>query len=77
MLKIDNLPKKVRFSLRDKEIFPNTILSPMDGVTDAPFRRLCRVLSGDRMGLLVSEFVHEMTFWNEKSHSLNSRQMTE
>ena len=29
----------------------------MDGVTDAPFRRLCRVLSGDRMGLLVSEFV--------------------
>jgi nifR3 family TIM-barrel protein len=57
MLKIDNLPKKVRFSLRDKEIFPNTILSPMDGVTDAPFRRLCRVLSGDRMGLLVSEFV--------------------
>ena len=57
MLKIDNLPKKVRFNLRDKEIFPNTILSPMDGVTDAPFRRLCRVLSGDRMGLLVSEFV--------------------
>ncbi|MBQ7078372.1 MAG: tRNA-dihydrouridine synthase [Fibrobacter sp.] len=57
MLKIDNLPRNVRFSLRDKEIFPNTILSPMDGVTDAPFRRLCRVLSGDRMGLLVSEFV--------------------
>ena len=57
MLKIDNLPKRVRFSLRNKEIFPNTILSPMDGVTDAPFRRLCRVLSGDRMGLLVSEFV--------------------
>jgi len=57
MLKIDNLPKKVRFNLRNKEIFPNTILSPMDGVTDAPFRRLCRILSGDRMGLLVSEFV--------------------
>ncbi len=57
MLKIDNLPKRVRFNLRNKEIFPNTILSPMDGVTDAPFRRLCRVLSGDRMGLLVSEFV--------------------
>ena len=57
MLKIDSLPKKVRFNLRNKEIFPNTILSPMDGVTDAPFRRLCRVLSGERMGLLVSEFV--------------------
>ena len=39
------------------DVFPNTILSPMDGVTDAPFRRLCRVLSGNRMGLLVSEFV--------------------
>ena len=45
------------FRLRNLEVFPNTILSPMDGVTDAPFRRLCRVLSGDRMGLLVSEFV--------------------
>ncbi|MBR6941471.1 MAG: tRNA-dihydrouridine synthase [Fibrobacter sp.] len=57
MLKVESLPQRVRFSLRNKEIFPNTILSPMDGVTDAPFRRLCRVLSGDRMGLLVSEFV--------------------
>jgi nifR3 family TIM-barrel protein len=48
---------KTSFRLRDMEVFPNTILSPMDGVTDAPFRRLCRVLSGNRMGLLVSEFV--------------------
>lgn len=46
-----------RFKLRNLDVFPNTILSPMDGVTDAPFRRLCRVLSGNRMGLLVSEFV--------------------
>jgi nifR3 family TIM-barrel protein len=45
------------FKLRNLEIFPNTILSPMDGVTDAPFRRLCRFLSKNRMGLLVSEFV--------------------
>lgn len=43
--------------MRNLDVFPNTILSPMDGVTDAPFRRLCRVLSGNRMGLLVSEFV--------------------
>ena len=48
---------KTSFRLRGLEVFPNTILSPMDGVTDAPFRRLCRVLSGNRMGLLVSEFV--------------------
>lgn len=57
MLKNVNVPKKTSFKLRSKEVFPNTILSPMDGVTDAPFRRLCRVLSGNRMGLLVSEFV--------------------
>ena len=50
-------PAKISFRIRDLEVFPNTILSPMDGVTDAPFRRLCRVLSGNRMGLLVSEFV--------------------
>ena len=57
MLKVVKKPKRVSFRLRNREIFPNTILSPMDGVTDAPFRRLCRVLSGNRMGLLVSEFV--------------------
>ena len=51
------IPRKTRFKLRNLDVFPNTILSPMDGVTDAPFRRLCRVLSGNRMGLLVSEFV--------------------
>ena len=57
MLKSVKAPKTISFKLRNMEIFPNTILSPMDGVTDAPFRRLCRVLSGNRMGLLVSEFV--------------------
>jgi nifR3 family TIM-barrel protein len=51
------IPGRTSFRLRGLEVFPNTILSPMDGVTDAPFRRLCRVLSGNRMGLLVSEFV--------------------
>lgn len=29
----------------------------MSGVTDAPFRRLCRDLAGGRIGMLVSEFV--------------------
>lgn len=36
--------------------FP-TVLSPMAGVTDPPFRRLVREISGNRMGVLVSEFV--------------------
>ncbi|MEE1067403.1 MAG: tRNA-dihydrouridine synthase [Fibrobacteraceae bacterium] len=34
-----------------------TVLSPMAGVTDPPFRRLIRELSQDRMGILVSEFI--------------------
>ena len=56
-LKRAEKPARLSFRLRNLDVFPNTILSPMDGVTDAPFRRLCRVLSGNRMGLLVSEFV--------------------
>jgi tRNA-dihydrouridine synthase B len=57
MLKLQKTPQKASFRLRDQEIFPNTILSPMAGVTDPPFRRLCRELSHNRIGLLVSEFV--------------------
>ena len=56
-MKMEKIPARKQFKLRNLDVFPNTILSPMDGVTDAPFRRLCRVLSGNRMGLLVSEFV--------------------
>jgi len=33
------------------------ILSPMDGVTDLPFRRFIRELSGDNAPLFVSEFL--------------------
>ncbi len=43
--------------LNGLEVFPPTILSPMAGVTDPPFRRLVRELSAGRMGILVSEFV--------------------
>lgn len=49
------LKKEFRFG--NVRVSPCTVLSPMAGVTDAPFRRLCRVLSGNRIGLLVSEFV--------------------
>ncbi len=34
-----------------------TVLSPMHGVTDTAFRRLCKRLAQGRLGLLVSEFV--------------------
>lgn len=48
---------KTEFRFGNVRVFPCTVLSPMAGVTDAPFRRLCRILSGNRIGLLVSEFV--------------------
>ena len=61
MLKVDNIldPSSIKrsFSLGSLSVFPNTVLSPMAGVTDPPFRRLCRELSKNRIGLLVSEFV--------------------
>ena len=61
MLKVDTILDtssiKRSFALGNLSVFPNTILSPMAGVTDPPFRRLCRELSKNRIGLLVSEFV--------------------
>ncbi|MCK9181636.1 MAG: tRNA-dihydrouridine synthase [Fibrobacteraceae bacterium] len=48
---------KRSFRFGNLDVSPCTVLSPMAGVTDAPFRRLCRVLAADRIGLLVSEFV--------------------
>ncbi len=48
---------KTEFRFGNVRVSPCTVLSPMAGVTDAPFRRLCRILSGNRIGLLVSEFV--------------------
>jgi tRNA-dihydrouridine synthase B len=35
----------------------NLVLAPMSGVTDSAFRRMVKHCSGDRVGLLVSEFV--------------------
>ena len=54
---LDTSSIKRSFALGNLSVFPNTILSPMAGVTDPPFRRLCRELSKNRIGLLVSEFV--------------------
>jgi nifR3 family TIM-barrel protein len=43
------------FKIRDIEISPPLILSPMAGVTDVSFRRLIKGLGG--VGLTVSEFI--------------------
>jgi tRNA-dihydrouridine synthase B len=55
------------FKIRDIEINPPLILSPMAGVTDVSFRRLIKGLGG--VGLTVSEFisVEGLTRSNPKS----------
>jgi tRNA-dihydrouridine synthase B len=55
------------FKIRDVEINPPLILSPMAGVTDVSFRRLIKNLGG--VGLTVSEFisVEGLTRSNPKS----------
>src|ERR1700687_2465076 len=55
------------FKIRDVEINPPLVLSPMAGVTDVSFRRLIKGLGG--VGLTVSEFisVEGLTRSNPKS----------
>src|SRR5256886_14628565 len=55
------------FTIRDIEINPPLILSPMAGVTDISFRRLLKARGG--VGLSVSEFisVEGLTRSNPKS----------
>ena len=55
------------FKIRDIEITPPLILSPMAGVTDISFRRLLKACGG--IGLTVSEFisVEGLTRHNPKS----------
>src|SRR5436305_13742324 len=43
------------FNIRDIEINPPLVLSPMAGVTDISFRRLLKARGG--IGLTVSEFI--------------------
>src|SRR2546421_10618184 len=43
------------FKIRDIEISPPLVLSPMAGVTDVPFRALLKRRGG--VGLTVSEFI--------------------
>src|SRR5260370_37970238 len=43
------------FKIRDIEINPPLVLSPMAGVTDISFRRLLKQVGG--VGLTVSEFI--------------------
>ena len=49
------MPEISSFKIRDIEINPPLILSPMAGVTDVSFRRLIKNCGG--VGLTVSEFI--------------------
>ena len=49
------MPEIKPFKIRDVEINPPLILSPMAGVTDVSFRRLLKRRGG--VGLSVSEFI--------------------
>jgi len=57
MLKTPLPAERQAYFIRGRRIWPNTALSPMSGVTDASFRRLCSSLAQGRIGMLVSEFV--------------------
>src|SRR5258705_5238006 len=61
------MPEIKPFKIRDIEINPPLILSPMAGVTDVSFRRLLKRRGG--VGLSVSEFisVEGLTRSNPKS----------
>jgi tRNA-dihydrouridine synthase B len=61
------IPEIKSFQIRDVEINPPLILSPMAGVTDVSFRRLIKRCGG--VGLTVSEFisVEGLTRSNPKS----------
>ena len=43
------------FSIGSVNVRPATVLAPMEGITDRPFRRMIRTLGG--CGLTVTEFV--------------------
>jgi tRNA-dihydrouridine synthase B len=45
------------YSVRNIQINPGLVLSPMSGVTTRPFRRLIKELNPGAVGLVVSEFV--------------------
>src|SRR5678815_5881977 len=49
------MPEIKPFKIRDVEINPPLVLSPMAGVTDVSFRRLLKRRGG--VGLTVSEFI--------------------
>lgn len=45
------------YSIRGLSIEPGLVLSPMSGVTHAPFRRLIKELNPGCVGLVISEFI--------------------
>jgi tRNA-dihydrouridine synthase B len=53
------------FYLKNKPVFGDLILSPMDGITDQPFRLLARSLGS---AMSYSEFINTLDFVNKRPH---------
>lgn len=63
------------FQIGPYNIESKTILAPMAGITDQPFRRLCKQLGA---GLVVSEMVtSDTTLWNSRKSSFRLTHDTE
>ncbi|EPJ48410.1 MAG: hypothetical protein OFPII_06170 [Osedax symbiont Rs1] len=63
------------FQIGPYTIDSKVILAPMAGITDQPFRRLCKQLGA---GLVVSEMVtSDTTLWNSRKSSFRLTQDTE
>lgn len=65
------------FRWGERIIWPNVYLAPMAGATDLPFRRLVRELSGNRMGVTVSEFVSARAIVNSRKRELRGMRFAE
>ncbi|CAM5272675.1 tRNA-dihydrouridine synthase B [Streptomyces tendae] len=52
-----------KLSIGPHAVQPPVVLAPMAGITNAPFRTLCREFSGGK-GLFVSEMITTLGRWS-------------
>ena len=58
-------PEEAAFSIGNIPIYGKAILAPMDGISDSPFRELCRLMGS---AYSVSEFVNALNLINGHPH---------
>ena len=62
---MDKCPNSPTFSIGDLPIYGDLILAPMDGITDLPFRGLCRRLGS---AFSVTEFINTLDVLEDHPH---------